>query len=553
MIMPIKESGNLDYNFSLLPILFGIIILINSKKNSKNYSSTLLYILFLSTFSIRVFFSGSRRGAFIYGIIIGYLILLTIYRIAKKRKEDENLYYTDVNLKSAFILLCLPFITYLILLFTPQVIKEKSLEILGSGNKSAAMNKIATNIIRYGFMINIDNASDFYEKIWDPIIDPYNPESGWGVRTHETVFPLIGDNVEIVPIGSKGYRMDSTCNADSWNGNAYSYSLVDRIKCNVNDTINASVYCYVSKDFNGSWASIRFEEANESYVSEYDMADMGVWQKLNLSAISREGSINFYLYFAKYEVTDFSDLSGYIIYAYPHFNNKSNIVNLNNPLSLKPDKYLNSNGDYYLCRMSLNDISRINLLQDSEHLLRNSDPFRNMIANLISEDTTYNKFDNVIKVDSLPNRFLGSRIDRWRFGWLLFVKEYNIRQKICGNGFNFLNWYGFYFLKDKTASDWPHNPFLSILLYSGILGLLLYLFLLYKVFYYYIKYRKEYALFFIFFLITFFFSFFSGGSPFDPPIMGFFTLLPFFIHSIHKNDNTKQELNTINEKDTDHR
>ena len=44
---------------------------------------------------------------------------------------------------------------------------------------------------------------------------------------------------------------------------------------------------------------------------------------------------------------------------------------------------------------------------------------------------------------------------------------------------------------------------------------------------------------FIGFLITFFFSFFSGSSPFDPPIMGFFILLPFFIHSIHKNDNQK--------------
>jgi hypothetical protein len=66
------------------------------------------------------------------------------------------------------------------------------------------------------------------------------------------------------------------------------------------------------------------------------------------------------------------------------------------------------------------------------------------------------------------------------------------------------------------------------------LGLIIYCYFLYKVFFYYIKYISEYPLLFIFFLITFFFSFFSGGSPFDPPIMGFFVILPFFIHSIHK-------------------
>jgi hypothetical protein len=44
----------------------------------------------------------------------------------------------------------------------------------------------------------------------------------------------------------------------------------------------------------------------------------------------------------------------------------------------------------------------------------------------------------------------------------------------------------------------------------------------------------------IFFLITFFFSFFSAGSPFDPPIMGFFVILPFFIHSINKKIKAEQ-------------
>ena len=134
------------------------------------------------------------------------------------------------------------------------------------------------------------------------------------------------------------------------------------------------------------------------------------------------------------------------------------------------------------------------------------------------------------------------RYVRWQFAWQIFTKEFNWRQKVFGGGFNFLNWYGYYFLKDRTKTDYPHNPFLYILLYSGILGVSLYLFFLYKVFYFYLKYRKEYWIFFVFFLITFFFCFFSSGNPFDPPIMGFFMILPFFIHSVHKKSTSKLNL-----------
>ena len=119
----------------------------------------------------------------------------------------------------------------------------------------------------------------------------------------------------------------------------------------------------------------------------------------------------------------------------------------------------------------------------------------------------------------------------------IIEKEYNLKQKIFGNGFNFLNWYGYYFYNDKTKSDWPHNPLLSVLLYSGVIGLILYLFLLYRVLAVYIKYIKQYYILFLFFGITFFFSFFSAGNPFDPPVMGFFVMLPFFIDYIHKKKN----------------
>lgn len=133
------------------------------------------------------------------------------------------------------------------------------------------------------------------------------------------------------------------------------------------------------------------------------------------------------------------------------------------------------------------------------------------------------------------NRF-SERTERWQFAHELWKSKYLFWNKVFGHGFDYLEWYGEKFLGNSKKYDWPHNPFISIVLYSGIIGLLLYVLLLFKVTMLYIRYRKLYRIAFVGFLITFFFSFFSAGSPFDPPIMGFFMLLPFLIHSIHKND-----------------
>ena len=167
-----------------------------------------------------------------------------------------------------------------------------------------------------------------------------------------------------------------------------------------------------------------------------------------------------------------------------------------------------------------------------------SDPIRTLIAKFINEDTTYYGYKSEIFVDTVKNSIIAQRLHRWQFAWQIFLKEYNWPKKIFGGGFDYLNWYGYYFYKDKTRSDWPHNPFLSVLLYSGIVGLLLYIFLMYKVVYYYWLYRKAYPILGIFFLITFFFSFFSANNPFDPPVMGFLCNSAVFytLYSYKKNE-----------------
>ena len=131
--------------------------------------------------------------------------------------------------------------------------------------------------------------------------------------------------------------------------------------------------------------------------------------------------------------------------------------------------------------------------------------------------------------------FFSDRSLRWKYAVQLWENNYKWYNKLFGHGFDYYELFGQRFLKDKTKNDYPHNPFLSVLLYSGLIGFFFFIWLLYRASILYLRYRKDYGILFICFLITFFFSFFSGSSPFDPPIMGFFILLPFYIHLINEN------------------
>jgi hypothetical protein len=136
---------------------------------------------------------------------------------------------------------------------------------------------------------------------------------------------------------------------------------------------------------------------------------------------------------------------------------------------------------------------------------------------------------------------VSDRSSRWVYAIDLWKTKYKWQNRLFGHGFDYLEWYGEKFMNDSKKYDWPHNPLISVLLYSGVLGLAAYLWLLYKTIYLYLRYIKKYSVFFIAFLLTYFFSFFSGSSPFDPPVMGFFMLLPFILHSINKNNRVTEE------------
>jgi hypothetical protein len=361
----------------------------------------------------------------------------------------------------------------------------------------------------------------------------------WGTRISSKVYPLSGENVAIVPEGSIGYKMDNTCDPSTWGNSAYSFTNIsvlfqgDTIN-SIHKTYQASVYCFVSHDFDGSWANLSAEgKVSGNVIAQYDLTKKGTWQKLQISFSSVSAIPPVYLYWAKGGVPDFKNLKGFVIFAYPQYS----ILNADESSYLLHDMHQSGtapgiiNKNLISACLFESAFPPVNILLSSgiDH-----DLIRKWADILISEDTTYHFPRSNLEVNNISNRFIGNRLMRWQFAGKIFINEYNWKQKIFGGGFGFLNWYGLYFLKNRTASDYPHNPLLSVLLYSGIAGLVLYLFFLYSLVSCYLKYFREYTLLSLFFLITFIFSFFSAGSPFDPPIMGFFVLLPFFLDHIHK-------------------
>jgi hypothetical protein len=363
-----------------------------------------------------------------------------------------------------------------------------------------------------------------------------DPDSGWGTEIHTSVWPLQGKNVEIVPSNSIGYKLDSTCIGHTWDNNAYSYTEISSLfkgdlSATQDNKFSASVYCYVSDDFNGTWANISTEgEVFGHTLMQCDLNKKGIWQKITIDFSAKSVVPPVYLYLAKYGVTNFESLKGYIILAYPEYKSITN-KNSNSSFFISPlqsgtrQQASSDNRIYYYNAGMMTSLTSFFVNTDN-------DPVRRWAANLISEDTTYYGYKSELFTDSVENKFLGDRIARWQFAGQIFIKEYGLKEKFVGGGFLFLNWFGYHFQNDKSVSDYPHNPFLSILLYSGIAGLVIYLFFLYRVIVLYLRHIKGYAVFIFLFSITFFFSFFSAGSPFDPPVMGFFMLLPFFINYI---------------------
>jgi hypothetical protein len=546
----ILSSLLLDRNFALLPVFFGFMILLYKLNNNVSKGERILYNLLLLFFSIHIFISLSRRGQIVLLLIVAFTLALRICLLLNKCLIFKRL-NSNIAIFHSLIFI-VPLFTILFIHFGSYDFKVNTLKFLKVKNISGTKTVITSILYNYVNRFN-GNLSyyDFNKKLWSITFNPRDPDNGWGIGLYKTTFPLVGDNVDIVPEGSTGNLLDSLCSFSHSESHAYSNTMFFDKIVSKNDTIKSSVYCYASPDFNGDQICLRADGTSYgNRVSSYDLNLKGRWQRLAIAASCSTGEAYLSFYFNKQGVTDFSKLTGYVIFAYPEYKLISNDSLISN--HLKPETNLGKPVNHNWIKASLlSEKSNYATLFDFplEKLIpqvdkyTGSDPIRNWVARIISEDSTYYPYRANLHVNIHSTRLADERISRWKFALQIFVKEYNWKERIFGGGFSFLNWYGYYFYNDKTRSDYPHNPLLHILLYSGILGLILYIYVMYRVLYYYLLYIKEYYMIFIFFIIAYFFTFFSGGNPFDPHITGFFVILPFFINSVHKNNKSEIDKN----------
>ncbi len=521
----LRQSGIYDYNFALVPVFIGLLGSFYFVRFTRSAIKVILINLLFLFFSTYILFAGSRRGIILFLIISISYFIFKIVAFLKEKSAINRMTAGRNSILLSYLLLIL--LWFCILPNTSASFKNNTLEFFGARDLRAVRDRITNYFLRYASIVdkNIDYKT-LFEKIWTPNFDPLDPDSGWAYRIHKDVYPLTGKNAGIVPAGAIGYRMDRFCDPDTTiKSDAYIWTNFNPVYRNstltkISEVYEASVYCYVSDDFNGSYARVLAGQKE----NRYDLNSKGTWQVLKVDFESKN-DIPVYLDWAKLGSSDLQrDLTGYVIFAYPQLQIKKD--------STDQQKAHDSN----LGRK--NQMGVFNLMQFLEltevFSLKPEHPtfIKKVLNGLTSEDTTYLKLSAYIKVDSLKRNFGSIRTAHFEYGFQIYKKEYNLARKIFGGGFNFLNWYGNYFQNDKKSSDWPHNPFLSILLYSGIIGLILYSYLLFVAFRLYIRYFRRYPLFTFSFLIAFFFTFFSGVSPFDPPIWGFFIILPFFLDSV---------------------
>ena len=136
----------------------------------------------------------------------------------------------------------------------------------------------------------------------------------------------------------------------------------------------------------------------------------------------------------------------------------------------------------------------------------------------------------------LKDNFFSSRIDRWKYALELYG-DYTIPKKIFGSGFDYLQKFRKEFSETKEF-DYPHNIFLSVLLYSGIIGLLVFLWLIFDTFKYYLK-SKLYVL-FVAYLLILSFVLFSSDSIFELPLLTGFIVIPYIFKIVSLKTNSKQ-------------
>lgn len=496
-----NTSINSDYNFFALYSVLGIISILFAIVSFGDKTNKLIQISLFIQF-LCLFLSGSRRGFIVYIILLLVIFLTNLTPVNRIRLNTKLFVYLTCGF---FLMLVLFFSSYNTSFF--KTFKRTQF------NVNFINHTFFRMMTRYTSFLNLEK--DAIEKIVGIKCDSRYPYTRWGTRIHKEVYPLKGLNSQVIPSGCVGYQLDSTCNASSWNGNAYAYTSLNplfsgnRSKKEGNKFL-ASVYCYVSSDYNGSGVWLAAEgKVNGNIICFYDTLKKGEWQKLQIDFSFDNGLAPVYMYMSKNGQNNFGNLRGNVIFAYPVYLEAEHSSNS----TLLLYKLENNKNSF---RSSLFNLSFLSIKKFEFKLLK------------------YFQEQFILKDGaelSIP------RYERLRYSIHLFTKEYTLSQKLFGGGYGYMEKFGKKF--GSVELDYPHNPIISSFLYSGIAGGMLYVLYLLLGFYLYLKHLKFHKFFFVCYIIVFFFSIISANTHFSIPVFTFLSLVPFLTHALVQKERIK--------------
>lgn len=190
------------------------------------------------------------------------------------------------------------------------------------------------------------------------------------------------------------------------------------------------------------------------------------------------------------------------------------------------DKFKTTHYDLYTFLNSLRDNTEIEIAKVKMVDLDSERTQPRYVDELYSEDFGITKIsERSLSFTSLHSELYSSRMDRWKYAISVYNDSLTLPQKIFGGGFDYIAFFGKKFSGGEI--DYPHNPFLSAFLFSGIIGGLIYIWYIILVIYYYLKYYKRHKFFFFCFLIVFCFSFVSANTHFSVPVFAILAIIPF--------------------------
>lgn len=138
----------------------------------------------------------------------------------------------------------------------------------------------------------------------------------------QSKFEAVTEFPGVLPEGgfdkSVGYLLNSSASTMPARDNIHRTKLGEVLP-GVCDSVELSVYCYVTEDFSG--ASVFAGGYAKMYGAKafYDLSKKGTWQWLHIKTVCPEKKVLYFMHMEEAENKDISDLLGYVIFVNPVF------------------------------------------------------------------------------------------------------------------------------------------------------------------------------------------------------------------------------------------